>query len=372
MSISEQKPSRLGFGVMRLPEKEGKPDLETACRLVDAYLSAGMNYIDTAYVYHHGNSESAVGEAVVERYPRDSFLLATKLPAWEMKSKEDRDRIFREQLERTGAGYFDYYLLHSVEEGNIEKYEALDCFRWGLERKREGTVRHFGFSFHGSPELLTRLLDQHPETEFVQIQLNYMDWDHPTVQSGKNYEILHQRGLPILVMEPVKGGSLAKLKPELEEKLRLEHPDWSIASWALRFAASLPGVMTVLSGMTDSEQMEDNLETFRDFEPLGFREKEILEEVTRVMMSIPQIGCTSCRYCCDGCPSGIPIPDVFRALNMTRIYGESSRPKTFYQERTSNGGKASECVACGQCEGVCPQHLPVIELMQEAAEKLEG
>jgi predicted aldo/keto reductase-like oxidoreductase len=372
MSISEQKPSRLGFGVMRLPEKEGKPDLETACRLVDEYLAAGMNYIDTAYVYHHGNSESAVGEAVVKRYPRDSFLLATKLPAWELKGKEDRDRIFREQLERTGAGYFDYYLLHSIEEGNIEKYETLDCFQWGLEKKREGTIRHFGFSFHGSPELLNRVLDQHPEVEFVQIQLNYLDWDNPIVQSGKNYEILRRRGLPILVMEPVKGGNLAKLKPELEEKLRLERPERSIASWALRFAASMPGVMTVLSGMTDSEQIEDNLQTFRNFEPLSSREKEILAEVTRIMMSIPQIGCTSCRYCCDGCPSGIPIPDVFRALNTIRVYGDTFRPKAFYREKTAKAGKASECVACGQCEGVCPQHLPIIELMREAVEKLEG
>ena len=372
MAAEDGNASKLGFGMMRLPEKDGEPDLKTVCRMADAFLEGGMNYIDTAYVYHRGKSETAVGETVVKRYPRDAFLLATKLPIWEMNGKEDRDRIFSEQLERTGAGFFDYYLLHSIEDENIEKYEGLDCFSWGLQKKREGLIRHFGFSFHGSPELLDRLLDQYSETEFVQIQLNYADWDNPIVQSGKLCGILQKRGIPMIIMEPVKGGSLAKLKPELEEKLRAVRPEASIASWAFRFAASLPGVMTVLSGMSDMEQMEDNLATFRNLEPMNPLERETLTEVTRIMLSIPQIGCTSCRYCCDGCPEDIPIPDVFRALNTMRIYGDTFRPKALYRNATEEHGKASDCIACGQCEGVCPQHLPVIELMKEAAGKLEN
>lgn len=370
--IDLNKMSKLGFGLMRLPEQDGRIDHEAVCRMVDEYMKAGLNYFDTAYVYHGGRSEEEAGRALVQRYPRESFMLATKLPAWAMKKPEDRDRIFEEQLKRTGAGYFDFYLLHSIEEGNIDVYERLDCFRWGVQKKEEGKIRHFGFSFHGSPELLVKVLDAHPETEFVQIQLNYLDWNNPVVRSGRLYEILHERNIPMIIMEPVKGGTLASLKPELEEKYRALRPDSSIASWAFRYVASLPGVMTILSGMSNEEQMRDNIGTFTDFEPLSEDEKRVVDEVRGIMLGIRQIGCTACKYCCDGCPMKISIPDVFRVVNTMALYQEDFRPRSFYRGLVSAGsGRAADCVACGQCEGVCPQHLPIIQLMREAAEKLD-
>lgn len=371
--IQTEAMPKLGFGLMRLPQKDDQIDMEAVCRMVDAYMGAGLTYFDTAYVYHSGKSEVAAREALVKRYPREKFYLATKLPAWELKERSDRDRIFEEQLERAGVDYFDYYLLHSIEEGNnYDTYERLDCFQWGIQKREEGKIRHFGFSFHGSPGLLEEVLDKHPEVEFVQIQLNYADWDNPVVCSGALYEILAKRNIPMIIMEPVKGGTLASLKPEFEEKLKAVKPDASIASWALRFVASLPGVMTILSGMSTEEQMKDNIHTLTDFVPLSEHEKVVLEEVKRQMLDIPQIGCTACRYCCDGCPKNIRIPDVFRAINTMKLYDEDFRPKAFYSGLTSSSGKASECIACGQCESVCPQHLPIIELMKEAAGLLEG
>ena len=374
MSIDLNTTPKLGFGLMRLPEQDGIIDLEQVCRMADAYLDAGLTYFDTAYVYHSGNSEKIVREALSKRHPRDSFTVATKLPAWCMTEEADRDRIFNEQLERCGVDYFDYYLLHSVEDsGNGEIYDRLNCWEWAIEKKAQGRIRHFGFSFHGSPEYLEKLLDDHPEVEFVQIQLNYADWENPVVQSGRLYEILLHRGIPIIVMEPVKGGMLAKLTPELEARFKAARPDASIASWALRFVASLPGVMTVLSGMSSPEQIADNLRTFTHFEPLTDAEKAVVEDVRRIIMSAEQIGCTGCRYCTDGCPMDIAIPDIFRAVNTMKLYHEEFRPKAFYKGLISQGhGRAADCVACGQCEGVCPQHLPIIELLKNASAQLDA
>ena len=373
MSINLSTMPKLGFGLMRLPEKDGAIDIEQVCRMADAYLDAGLTYFDTAYVYHGGHSEEAVKEALVKRHPRDRFTVATKLPAWCLKDEADRDRIFSEQLSRCGVDYFDFYLLHSVEDGsNGETYEKLDCFSWAMQKKAEGKIRHFGFSFHGSPEYLESLLDRHPEVEFVQIQLNYADWTNPVVQSGKLYEILHRRGIPMIIMEPVKGGSLAKLPPELEAKYRAVHPEASVASWALRFVGSLPGVMTILSGMSSEEQMLDNIKTFSPFEPLTEEEKAVIEEVRTIMLDVPLIGCTACRYCTDGCPRKISIPDVFRAVNTMTLYKDEFRPKAFYSGLLSQGhGKASDCIACGQCESVCPQHLPIISLLKDASARLD-
>lgn len=372
MAVDVSKMPKLGFGLMRLPEKDGKIDHEETCRMVDAYMDAGLNYFDTAYVYHGGLSEVEAREALVKRYSRDKFMLATKLPAWELKNKDDRDRIFNEQLERAGVDYFDYYLLHSIENGNIEKYEKLDCFDWGFKKKAEGKIKHFGFSFHGSLDLLEKVLDEHPDMEFIQIQLNYLDWDNPVVRSGKVYELVHSRNMPMIIMEPVKGGTLASLKPELEAKYKALRPEASIASWAFRYVASLPGVMTILSGMTHEDQMHDNIETFKNFEPLSDAEKAVVEEVTRIMLDIPQIGCTACKYCCDGCPMKISIPDVFRTINTMNLYNEEFRPKAYYNGLVEAGmGRASDCIACGQCESVCPQHLPIIKLMKEAAARLD-
>ena len=364
---------KLGFGMMRLPEKDGVIDIEHVCRMVDLYMEAGMNYFDTAYIYHGGKSETAAGAALVSRHPRESFMLATKLPAWEMSCAEDADRIFNDQLERTGAGYFDFYLLHSIEEGNnYDTYEKYSCFEWGLKRKAEGKIRHFGFSFHGSPELLEEVLDKHPEAEFVQIQLNYLDRTNPVVRSQRLYEILRDRNIPIIVMEPVRGGMLASFAPEIEAKFKARQPEKSMASWALRYVASLPGVMTVLSGMSDEDQMKDNIKTFTGFEPVADDEIAIINEVTEMILNTPQIGCTACKYCCDGCPMKISIPDVFRTINTLRRYPDDWRSKNFYSGLVARSGKASDCIGCGQCERVCPQHLPIIALMKEAASILDG
>lgn len=372
MSLNRNEMPKLGFGLMRLPLKDGVIDMDTLCKMVDLYLESGFNYFDTAYVYHGGESEKAVRKVLIERYDRDRFTLATKLPAWFIHSEEDRDKVFNEQLERCGAEYFDYYLLHSLEDGNnYDTYVKYDCFSWGVKKREEGKIRHFGFSFHGTPELLVKVLDEHPEIEFVQIQLNYADWDNPIVHSGKLYEILNSRNIPIIVMEPVKGGFLAKMDKEYEDLFKALRPDKSIASWALRFAGSLDGVATILSGMSLPCQMEDNIDTFKNFEPLSDEEKELINKVREKMLSVPLIGCTSCRYCVDGCPMSISIPDIMSTINTRRKFPNDNRPQFFYNGLTDRSGKASDCIACGQCEGVCPQHLNIIELLKEAVLRFE-
>ena len=373
MTIDLSKMPKLGFGLMRLPEKDGKIDYDTVCGMADKYMAAGLNYFDTAYVYHGGTSEVAARECVVKRYPRDSFYLATKLPAWELKTEDDRDRIFGIQCERAGVDYFDYYLLHSLEDGyNYDTYERLNCFEWGVQKKAEGRIKHFGFSFHGTPALLEKVLDKHPEVEFVQIQLNYADWDNPVVGSGKLYEILHARNIPMIIMEPVKGGTLADPVPEIKELFEAVRPGASPASWALRYVGSMPGVMTILSGMSTPEQMSDNVSTFTDFKPLSEEERKTIEKARRILLDTPTIGCTSCRYCCDGCPQGIKIPDIFTLMNAVRMYKESWRAKNLYNSSIAPSARASDCLGCGQCEGVCPQHLPIIELLKDASAQFDG
>lgn len=372
MGIDLSKMSKLGFGLMRLPEKDGAVDIERVKTMVDRYMQAGMNYFDTAYVYHGGKSEVAAREALVKRYPRESFMIATKLPAWEIKQESDIDRIFSEQCERAGVDYFDFYLLHSIEDGsNYDTYVKYDCFNWGLKMKEEGRIKHIGFSYHGSPELLEKIVDAHPEMEFVQIQLNYLDRTNPVVQSQKLYDILHKRNIPMIIMEPVRGGMLANMAPEIEAKFKAKRPNDSVASWALRYVASLDGVMTVLSGMSNEEQMEDNIKTFTNFEPVTDDEMKVIDEVTDEILRIPQIGCTACKYCTDGCPMSISIPDVFRTINTLRRYPDDWRAKNFYSGLVSRSGKAGDCVGCGQCEGVCPQHLPIIDLLKEASQILD-
>ncbi|MCR5790974.1 MAG: aldo/keto reductase [Lachnospiraceae bacterium] len=372
MSIDLSRMPKLGFGLMRLPEKDGEVDLDRVKDMVDRYMKTEIRYFDTAYVYHGGKSEVAAREALVKRYPRESYMLATKLPAWEMKQAGDMDKIFNEQCERAGVDYFDFYLLHSIEEGpNYEKYEEYGAFEWGLKKKEEGKIRHFGFSFHGSPELLTKLLDDHPETEFVQIQLNYLDRTNPVVRSESLYQILLKRNIPIIIMEPVRGGMLANMAPEIEAKFKAERPESSVASWALRYVGSLPGVMTILSGMSTEEQVDDNIKTFTDFEPVTDDEMRLINEVTDEVLASKQIGCTACKYCTPGCPVKISIPDVFRAANTLRRYPDDWRAKNFYKGVAERGGKAGDCVACGQCERVCPQHLPIISLLKEASEQLD-
>ncbi len=373
MSINIGEMPKIGFGLMRLPEKDGAIDIEQVSQMADAYMEAGFNYFDTAYVYHGGNSEKVVKEAIVKRFPRESFTIATKLPAWFLHSPEDRDKVFEEQLDRCGVDYFDYYLLHSLEDGNnYDTYEKYDCFDWGIKKRDEGKIRHFGFSFHGTPELLVQVLDKHPEIEFVQIQLNYADWDNKIVHSGELYEILRDRNIPMIIMEPAKGGKLANLDDECAEILKAIRPDKSIASWAFRYVGSLPGIATILSGMSTPEQMEDNINTFKDFEPLSEEELAAIDKVKEIMNRVELAGCTSCKYCVEGCPMGISIPDVISAVNTKRKFPGDMRPQFFYNGLVDRYSHASDCIACGQCEGVCPQHLPIIDLMKEAVEKFEG
>lgn len=358
---------KLGFGMMRLPLIENDIDVEQVCNMVDACIENGFNYFDSAYVYHGGMSEHLMKEALVKRHSREAFKLATKLPAWELKSEVDIQRIFDKQLERTGAGYFDFYLLHSVEEGHLPKYDGFNCWEWAIKMKEKGLIKHFGFSYHDSPELLDKLLSDHPEVEFVQLQINYVDWTNQLVQSGKCYEVACKHNKPIIVMEPVKGGLLANLDSEIDAILKENRPDRSDASWALRFVASLDGVMTVLSGMSNMEHINDNIKTMKNFEPLTEEERGCIEIVTQKLLSTPTVQCTGCRYCVDGCPEKIMIPDIIRALNTNRTYGETDkRPFFFYNALTANGYRASNCIQCGQCESVCPQHLHIIDAMGEA------
>lgn len=372
MSVNMNEMPKIGFGLMRLPETDGVIDLDKVCKMVDEYMAAGFNYFDTAYVYHGGNSEKIVKEAIVKRYPRESFTLATKLPCWSIHSLEDRDKIFEEQLDRCGVDYFDFYLLHSVEDGNnYDTYEKYDCFNWGIAKREAGKIRHLGFSYHGSPELLPQILDKHPEIEFVQIQLNYADWDNAIVNSGDLHKILSERNIPIIVMEPCKGGRLANHDDECTKLFKDVRPDKSVASWAFRFVGSLPGIATILSGMTTQEQMDDNIDTFKNFEPLSEEEKATIGKVVEVMSRVDLIGCTACRYCVDGCPMNISIPDIISAINTKRKFAGDMRPQFFYNGLVERSGRASACLECGQCEGVCPQHLPITSILKEAVESFE-
>ena len=363
--------SKLGFGLMRLPHEGDAIKIEEVKTMVDAYLAAGLNYFDTAYVYE--GSEEATKKALVERHPRESFTLADKLPGWKIHKQEDVERIFNESLTRCGVDYFDFYLLHSIEAGHIEIYEKYHCFEFLKRMKEEGKIRHMGFSFHDSPELLDEVLSRHPEVEFVQLQINYLDWENGVITSRRNYEVARKHGKQIIIMEPVKGGTLAQMTPENEALFKAKRPDDSIASWALRFAASLDGVMTVLSGMSDESQMKDNLKTFTHFEPLSAQEERVIEDVRKNMLSYPTIPCTSCHYCVEGCPMKINIPELFNAYNSKKLYGRSQKYQNHYNRFTEEGhGKAKACIACGQCERVCPQHLSIINLLKDVSELFDG
>lgn len=372
MSMNMNELSRLGFGLMRLPQNGDEVDLRQVEAMVDAYMSAGFHYFDTAYIYHGGKSETAIREALVKRYPRDAFVLTDKLPVWMLKDEADRERILDEQMERCGVSCFDIYLLHSLEEGgNYNNAVKYDCFEWIRQKKAEGKVRHIGFSFHGSPELLDRILTEHPEMEIVQLQLNYLDWESPVLRARQLYEVLRKHDKPGIVMEPIRGGALAHVPAQAEALLKAARPEASVASWALRYVASLPGIVTVLSGMSTPEQMADNLKTFTAFEPLSEAEQAIIAQVRDILTAGNSVLCTACRYCCDGCPVQINIPEIFKVLTEVRQNGYNDRARGYYQHVAGVKARAQDCVQCGQCEAVCPQHLNIIELLKEAAEKID-
>ena len=354
---------KLGFGLMRLPMLGDEIDLEQTKRMADQFLEAGFRYFDTAYGYNDGKSEAAVKPVLVDRYPRERFLLATKLPAWAgAKSKEDAEQMFYTSLERTGAGYFDFYLLHNMGRERTEIFERWDLWRFLEDRKREGLIRHFGFSFHDGADALDKLLTSHPEAEFVQLQINYADWESLSVQSRLCYETARRHGKPIIVMEPVKGGTLATLPIQAEAPLRESRPDLSTASWGIRFAASLEGVITVLSGMSNLEQMEGNLRYMKDFQPLTDTERAAVKAAAEVLNAIPTVPCTNCNYCVGGCPQNIPIPDIFRALNLWKVYNNLPVSlRTYRMPQLHGKAPASACIRCGACEDVCPQKIRIMD-----------
>ncbi len=370
---SELNIKKLGFGLMRLPMIDKEVDIEQTKKMADLFLEKGFTYFDTAHGYINGKSEESVKTVLVERHPRDSFYLATKLPAWAgAKTTKEAQDMFWTSLKRTGAEYFDFYLLHNLGPNRIESFDKFGIWDFVKEQKEKGLIKRLGFSIHATADYLEKMLQEHPELEFVQLQLNYSDWENSIVQSRRCYEVARKFNKPIIVMEPVKGGALANLPEAAAAILKAANPAASQASWAIRYVASLPGVVTVLSGMSTLEQMEDNLSFMENFTPLSDAERAAVEKAQAILAAIPQIPCTDCKYCMPECPQQIAIPEVMKIMNDYNIYKRLQAAKGSYAFATQANGKASSCVACGACEGVCPQSIGIIEELKKAAEVLEA
>lgn len=363
---------------MRLPLLEAENfaavDLAQVERMVDTFLERGFTYFDTAYMYHDFTSECVVRKALVERHDRDSFTLASKLPTMMLEKEGDQERIFDEQLAKCGVAYFDYYLLHSLNGANYRTAERFGSFAFVARKKAEGKIRHIGFSFHDGADLLDAILTAHPETEFVQLQVNYLDWDNESIQSRKCYEVARRHGKRVVVMEPVKGGALARVPAEAERLFRSVHPALSPASWAIRYAASLDGVMMVLSGMSSLEQLCDNTSYMTDFSPLSDAERTVVAQAVGIINRSIAIPCTACRYCVAGCPEQIAIPEYFALFNAEQqaVKGGFSVQRAYYETYAGTRGKASACIGCRKCEKICPQHLPITEHLKRVAAAFES
>lgn len=362
-----------GFGCMRLPMEDGNVDHDEFCRMIDAFIDAGLNYFDTAHGYINGLSEKAIKECLSGRYDRSRFLLTNKLTEPYFEKQEDIRPFIEQQLELCGVEYFDFYLMHAQDHENYKKFQRCKAYETAYSFKEAGLIRHFGLSFHDTPEVLTQILTDHPEVEFVQIQFNYADYESSDVQSRKVYEVCERFGKPVIVMEPVKGGNLVNLPSEADQVLR-ELGGGSNASYAIRFAASFPQMMMVLSGMSNMEQMNDNLSFMKDFEPLDETEMAAVKKVCTILDGIERIPCTGCRYCIEEntCPMSIRIPDMFNTFNSVTVFNDPNA-KGYYQNVLTSGenGKASDCLKCGMCEEVCPQHLDIRDLLEKVSEAFE-
>lgn len=367
-----------GFGCMRLPMVDGEVDMEQFKQMVDLFLEEGFNYFDTAHGYLDGKSELALHAGLTSRYPRDRYLLVNKLTSMYFHKEEEIRPFFENQLKWCGVDYFDVYLMHAQNAAEFEKYKKCHAYETALQLKEEGRIRHFGISFHDKAVVLDQILTEYPQVEIVQIQFNYLDYEDPSVEARKVYEVCRKHNKPVLVMEPVKGGSLVKL-PEDAQKIfddlnAQEGTQMSNASYAIRYAAGFDGMKVVLSGMSDLQQMKDNLSYMKEFQPLNAKEKDAVAKVVEVFHGLDMIPCTACHYCVDEnhCPKHIRIPDVFACLNSKKAFNDWNMDFFYSSVLTANGsGKASECIGCGGCERVCPQHLEIRKLLGDVAATFE-
>lgn len=369
MTLERELRGKLGFGCMRLPMDGDRVNTGEFCQMIDAYLSAGFHYFDTAHGYLDGKSERALKECLVKRYPRERYFFVNKLSGSFLSKAEDVVPFLENQLELCGLDYFDLYLMHSQSADVFRKFRNLHCYEQILEQKALGRIRHFGISFHDTADILEDILKTYPEIEVVQLQFNYLDYEDPAIQSKKCYDVCQKYKKPVLVMEPVKGGHLAQFPNDPEGKLS-DLCSGSPASYAIRFAASFPGILMVLSGMSTLEQMQDNLSFMQDFHPLSRQEMDGLRLAAELIHKEDLISCTACRYCVAGCPKKIAIPDLFSCMNARKKYQDWSS-QFYYEIHTAKGGKASDCIRCGKCEKICPQHLPIRKLLEQVTETFE-